>query len=122
MMGGHGRGLAAFVDVVIRQTGGRDIDWGAARASVPETRGAWLMTRPSLPPMLFIALSLWAGTALSIDMLFGASVDCCHLVAIASLLIAATALVLLFQGAALPGCLALGFALGCLAGAVHAQA
>ncbi|MBE6470137.1 MAG: MBL fold metallo-hydrolase [Coriobacteriaceae bacterium] len=121
-MGGHGRGLAAFVDVVIRQTGGRDIDWGAARASVPETRGAWLMTRPSLPPMLFIALSLWTGTALSIDMLFGASVDCCQLVAIASLLIAATALVLLFQGAALPGCLALGFALGCLAGSVHAQA
>lgn len=80
----------------------------------------WKLGRPSLPPMLFLALSMWAGTAASIELLFGASARSCLVGCAGAAAFVLTASALLCRRRVLAGCLLLGLGLGALLGCANA--
>lgn len=74
----------------------------------------WTAGRPSLPPVLLLALALWGSCAAGIELLYGASAQECLCLCIAGFVAAAMGVVLLVARQGLAACLLIGIALGCL--------
>ncbi len=96
-------------------------DWlNAAHDSRGDGGKQWRDTRPYLPPLFFLALSLWAGDALAIEVWFGVASVPVAVVAFAAALAIIVGLLLVRRARALIGCLILGLALGFLLGSTQA--
>ena len=108
-----------LLDCLFLGTGERDVFGATDSDNGYSTRKAWLATRPSLPPLLFLAGFTWLGDALAIEVLCGSSLEMAHLAFICGFGIAAIALGILASGGTMGGCVALGIALGCALGASH---
>ena len=81
----------------------------------------WRIRRPSLPPMLFVALAFWLGIAFASDVLFGSDASACLGFCAYSAGAAAVLAVILLVWRHLAACVAVGIALGCLIGGAHAH-
>ena len=103
----------------LRDAGGSD--WGDFG---PSANGCsweeWKARRPSLPPVLFIAVATWVGIALCIDSLMGVKMDECRTVCLVGLAMLPPSAFALWRGSPVIGCIALGLSLGCALGAAHA--
>ena len=108
-----------LLDCLFLGTGERDVFGATDSDNGYSTRKAWLATRPSLPPLLFLAGFTWLGDALAIEVLCGSSLEMAHLAFICGFGIAAIAFGILASGGTMGGCVALGIALGCALGASH---
>ena len=108
-----------LLDCLFLGTGERDVFGATDSDDGYSTRKAWLATRPSLPPLLFLAGFTWLGDALAIEVLCGSSLEMAHLAFICGFGIAAIAFGILASGGTMGGCVALGIALGCALGASH---
>lgn len=113
-----GRPPGALLRDVLVAAGERDAD--AARPPA-RSRGEWLMGRPSLPPLLFVALSMWLGIVLGVEALFDAAAPFRLGVALAGAAGLSVGLPLLLRGHPLVGCLVVGLALGLVLGAAQAH-
>ena len=111
-------GVACFRDL-LRSLGQVAGGGDGGKPVFSEEPWEWGVRRPSLPPLLFVALTLWGADALVIDLLFGRAGEWGVPTMVLGLACAGAGVAALLRSHAFVGSIVLGFGMGCLLAASH---